>query len=105
VEAARRLKRMQTADPDWLEHIPARDVQNLFGEPANFAEQLTKLEAQVQAHPEDRDAWLVLGTELFLTGRTQRAADIFTRLTDRKPDALLKTLLEASKAEVQERDE
>lgn len=95
VQAVACLRDAQIADADWVDHLPARDVQNLFGEPADFAAELAALETHLQANPEDRDAWLVLGTELFLTGRTERAADIFVRLTDRKPDALLARFLEA----------
>ena len=48
------------------------------------------------AEPGDRDAWLVLGAELFLSGQTHRAADIFLRLTDRKPDPALAAFLDAA---------
>lgn len=94
-QAARALREAQVADPEWLDHVAGRDIQNLFGEPADFTVELGKLETRVQAEPEDRDAWLLLGTELFLTGRTERARDIFVRLTDRKPDELLQSLLDA----------
>ncbi len=95
-EAADRLREAQAADPAWL--IAADNVQALYAEPADFHAMLGTIEARVQAHPEDRDAWLVLGTQLFLSGRTDRAADVFLRLTDRPPDATLTALLDASRA-------
>ena len=51
----------------------------------------------VQIHPDDRDAWLVLGAEWFLSGRTAKAADVFLRLNDpnRKPDVALAAFLDA----------
>jgi tetratricopeptide (TPR) repeat protein len=94
-EAVNQLRQAQTADPEWAKNGAAHDVQNLFGEPAEFAAELAKLETNLQANPSDRDLWLVLGTELFLTGRTQRALDVFVRLTDREPDALLGSLIES----------
>jgi hypothetical protein len=95
-EAADRLREAQAAEPGWL--INATDVQALFGEPATFAKVLAQLESHLQAHPNDRDAWLVLGAELYLSGRTQRAADVFLRLTDRAPDETLAAFLDATKA-------
>jgi hypothetical protein len=49
-------------------------------------------------HPEDRDAWLVLGAEWYLSGRSARAADVFQRLNDptRRPDIALSAFLEAT---------
>ena len=57
-----------------------------------------KLETHLQANPDDRDAWLVLGAEWFLSGRTTKAADVFRRLNDpnRKPDVALAAFLDAS---------
>ncbi len=93
-EAANRFREAQTAEPGWM--INAPDIQNLFGDPTDFAAIIAKLESHLQAYPEDRDAWLVLGAELYLSSRTQRAADIFLRLTDRKPDATLAAFLNAT---------
>lgn len=95
-EAADRLREAQAAQPGWM--ILADDVQGLFGEPAEFAAEVNKLESHLQANPDDRDAWLVLGAELYLSGRTRRAADVFLRLTDRQPDATLAAFLRASRA-------
>jgi hypothetical protein len=52
-------------------------------------------------HPDDRDAWLVLGAEWYLSGRTARAADVFLRLYDpkRKPDIALSAFLHATNQE------
>jgi tetratricopeptide (TPR) repeat protein len=90
-EAADRFREAQAAEPGWLAFPP--DVQNLFGEPANFDATLGALEAHLQANPDDRDAWLSLGAELFLSGRADRARDVFLRLTDRAPDATLRAFL------------
>jgi tetratricopeptide (TPR) repeat protein len=93
-EAADQLRRAQAAEPGWL--IRAPDVQALFAEPTRFAAQIARLESHLQANPEDRDAWLVLGAEMFLTGRTQKASDVFLRLSDRKPDETLAAFQDAS---------
>lgn len=95
-EAADRLRDAETAEPGWV--LTAPDIQSLYGEPAEFAQHLARLESYVQAHPDDRDAWLVLGAQWFLSGRTSRAADVFLRLDDphRKPDVALTAFLIAS---------
>jgi hypothetical protein len=93
MEAANRLRDAETAEPGWI--LAAPDIQSLYGEPTEFVRQLSRLESYVQAHPDDRDAWLVLGAEWFLSGRTTRAADVFLRLDDprRKPDVALAAFL------------
>lgn len=83
-EAADHLREAQAAQPGWQRR--AGDVQNLFGDPADFDAVLNRLESHLQTHPDDRDAWLVLGAELYLTGRRDRAADVLLRLTDRDDD-------------------
>ncbi len=60
-EAADHFREAQTAEPGWLAFPD--DVQNLFGDPADFASVLNTLESHLQTHPDDRDAWLVLGAE------------------------------------------
>ncbi len=65
-EAANRLREAETAEPGWLR--TAADIQALYAEPADFAKQVSRLESHLQAHPDDRDAWLVLGAEWFLSG-------------------------------------
>jgi tetratricopeptide (TPR) repeat protein len=92
-EAADRLRDAETAEPGWL--LTAPDVQSVFGEPREFLGQLARIEAHVHSHPDDRDAWLVLGGLWFLSGRTARAADVFVRLNDpdRKPDVALAAFL------------
>jgi hypothetical protein len=95
-EAAKGLREAQTAEPGWI--ITAPDIQSMYGEPAEFSRTLSRLESYLQVHPDDRDAWLVLGAQLFLTGRTARAADVFKRLDDpkRKADVALAAFLDAS---------
>ena len=93
-EAAEEFRAATTAEPGWL--INATDVQALFGEPGDFAQVLAKLETHLQATPNDRDGWLVLGAEWYLSGRARQAADVFTRLNDRKPDATLASFLDAT---------
>jgi Tetratricopeptide repeat len=95
-DAANRLREAETAEPGWI--LVAPDIQSLYGEPAEFSRQVARLESHLQAHPDDRDAWLVLGAQWFLSGRTTRAADIFLRLNDpkRKPDIALSAFLIAS---------
>lgn len=102
-EAAHQLREAQAVQPGWL--VTAPDVQALFGEPTGFARQIAKLESHVQAHPNDRDAWLVLGAEWFLSGRTRKAADVFLRLSDRQPDAALAAFLDASTPREPRRDD
>jgi tetratricopeptide (TPR) repeat protein len=95
-EAASRLRDAETAEPRWL--VTAGDIQALYGEPGEFSRTISRLETHLQAHPDDRDAWLVLGAEWFLSGRTAKAADVFKRLNDpkRKPDVALAAFLDAS---------
>jgi hypothetical protein len=95
-EAVLRLREALTADPGWLAF--ADDVQGLYPEPPEFAAMIGGLETHLQAHPEDRDACLVLGAQLFLSHRTRQAADVFLRLTDRQPDTVLAAFLLASRA-------
>jgi tetratricopeptide (TPR) repeat protein len=95
-EAASRLREAETAEPGWI--INAPDIQGIYGEPTEFTKQIARLESHVQTHPEDRDAWLVLGAEWFLSGRTAKAADVFKRINDpaRKSDVALSAFLDAS---------
>jgi cytochrome c-type biogenesis protein CcmH/NrfG len=95
-EAANRLREALAAEPDWLARAP--DIQDLYGEPSDFKDQVSKLERHLQVNPNDRDAWLVLGAQWFLSGRTRQAADVFLRLSDRRPDPTLAAFLDASKA-------
>ncbi len=103
-EAASRLREAETAEPGWIINTP--DIQAIFGEPTDFTRQLAKVESHVNTHPEDRDAWLVLGAEWFLSGRTAKAADVFKRLKDpdRKSDVALTAFLEASNQEAARRE-
>jgi tetratricopeptide (TPR) repeat protein len=95
-EAAARLRDAETAEPGWI--VTAPDIQSIYGEPAEFQRQVARLESYLQSHPDDRDAWLVLGAQWFLSGRTNRAADVFLRLNDphRRPDVALAAFLFAS---------
>ncbi len=92
--AAQHYREALTAEPGWLIHAP--DIQAVYGEPSDFAKQINKLETHLQANPNDRDAWFVLGAQWFLSGKTRKAADIFVRLSDRKYDASLAAFLDAS---------
>jgi hypothetical protein len=83
---------------NWL--INAADIQAIFAEPADFARHLARLETHLQANPNDRDAWFVLGAECYLSGRSKQASDVFQRLTDRKPDEALAAFLDASKTKI-----
>jgi predicted Zn-dependent protease len=93
-EAANEIREAQAAQPGWLVRAP--DVQALFGEPSEFARHIATLESHLQANPNDRDAWLVLGAEWFLSGRTRKAADVFLRLADRQPEPALAAFLDAT---------
>lgn len=95
-EAADLVRDAIAREPGWLAKAPP--IQTLYGEPWEFHKSVAKLESHVLAEPADRDAWLVLGAQLYLSGQTRRAADVFLRLTDRKPDAALAALLDASRA-------
>ena len=99
-EAARHVREALTAQPGWLIHAP--DISATYLEPADFAAEIAKLESHLQAHPNDRDAWFVLGAQWYLSGQTRRAADVFLRLTDRKADATLEAFLDASASKNQE---
>jgi len=96
-DAANKLREAQTAEPGWL--ATAGDLRAIYPEPAEYARHVAKLEAHLQAEPEDRDGWLVLGALWYLSGRSQKAADVFLRLTDRREDPTLRAFLAATKAE------
>jgi tetratricopeptide (TPR) repeat protein len=96
-QAAEQFRAAIDAEPGWL--IKAPDVQATYAEPADFAKQIARLESHLQTNPADRDAWFVLGAQWYLSGRTRQAADIFVRLSDRKPDLALATFLDASTPE------
>jgi hypothetical protein len=95
-EAANRIREAEAAQPGWI--VTAPDIQAIYGEPADFARHLARLESYLQIHPDDRDAWLVLGAQFYLSGRTGRAADVFQRLNDpkRRSDAALTAFLNAT---------
>lgn len=95
--AADLLREAETAQPGWL--ATAKDVQSLYAEPADFARRIARLEEHLHKDPEDRDAWLVLGAQWFLSRRESRAADVFLRLDDprRKPDVALAAFLDAAR--------
>jgi cytochrome c-type biogenesis protein CcmH/NrfG len=95
-EAAHRIREAETAQPGWITTAP--DIQAIYAEPSDFARHLARLESHLQMHPDDRDAWLVLGAELYLSGRTGRAADVFQRLNDpkRRSDVALAAFLDAT---------
>jgi tetratricopeptide (TPR) repeat protein len=82
-------------DGTWLFNTP--DIQAIFGEPGDFARQLARIETHLQANPNDRDAWFVLGAETYLSGRTRQAFDVFQRLTDRRTDEALTAFIDASR--------
>lgn len=95
--AASLLREAETAEPGWV--ATARDVQTLYAEPGDFARHVAKLETHLHQHPEDRDAWLVLGAQWFLSRRENKAADVFLRLDEphRKPDIALAAFLDAAR--------
>jgi tetratricopeptide (TPR) repeat protein len=95
--AADLLREAETAEPGWI--VTAKDVQALYAEPADFARHVARLEEHLHRHPEDRDAWLVLGAQWFLSRRENKAADVFLRLDDprRKPDVALAAFLDAAR--------
>ncbi|WP_165248637.1 tetratricopeptide repeat protein [Paludisphaera soli] len=95
--AADLLREAETAEPGWI--VTAKDVQALYSEPAEFARHVSRLEEHLHQHPEDRDAWLVLGAQWFLSRRENKAADVFLRLDDprRKPDVALAAFLDAAR--------
>lgn len=82
-------------DGTWL--VNFADIQAIFGEPADFARQVGRLETHLQANPNDREAWFVLGAETYLSGRSRQAFDIFQRLTDRRADEALTAFMDASR--------
>jgi hypothetical protein len=93
-EAANRFREAQAAEPEWLLNAP--DIQAIYAEPGDFAAPIAKLETHLQVHPNDRDGWLVLGAQWYLSGRTRQAADVFRRLTDRAIDPTLTAFLDAT---------
>ncbi|MGE3820708.1 MAG: tetratricopeptide repeat protein [Isosphaeraceae bacterium] len=95
-EAAQRYRESIAAEPDWLPK--ANGIQAIYGEPSDFERVIAELESHVLQRPDDRDAWLVLGAQYYLAGRTRQAGDVFLRLTDRKPDATIAAFLDVTQA-------
>jgi len=93
-EAANRYREALTSEPGWL--INAPDIQAVYGEPSDFARQIARLESHLHTQPNDRDAWLVLGAQWYLSGQSRKASDVFLRLSDRQGDATLAAFLDAS---------
>ena len=94
IEAAGRFREAEAADPGWLSRRP-RDIEAIYSEPSRFADVIAKLETRVQTHPDDRDAWLILGAHLFLSNRLQKGSDVFLRLNDGKRDSTVAAFLAA----------
>ena len=94
--AANHLREAVTASrgSGWL--LAAPDIQSMYGEPGEFAKQISHLESHLQTQPDDRNAWFVLGAQQYFSGRSQAAADTFTRLSDRAPDEALSVFIDAS---------
>ena len=93
-DAADRFRAAQASEPGWL--VNAADIRALYAEPSDFDHVMAKLETQVQAHPGDRDAWLSLGAQLYLSGHVRQSSDVFARLADRKVDDTLAAFIDAS---------
>ncbi len=95
-EAADRLRDAMTAPQNarWLSNAP--DIQAMYGEPGEFASQVARLESYLQTHPDDRNAWFVLGAQNYFSGHPQLASDAFLRLTDRRPDQALSAFMDAT---------
>ncbi len=96
--AANRLREAITVEGGWLPTTP--NIVALYGEPATFHDGMSRLESYLQANPTDRDAWLVLGVQFYLNGQTQKAGDIFLRLSDRKNDPVLTALLQVTQTDL-----
>lgn len=94
-EAADRLREAVAAEPGWLARAP--DIQSIYREPREFQAEIARLESHLLLNPGDRNAWLVLGAQLYLAGQTRRASDVFLRLTDRAPDPTLTAFLAATR--------
>lgn len=93
-DAAERIRQALSNDGNWVFNAP--DIRAMYLEPGDFDKRIADLEAHVQANPEDRDAWFALGFEKYLSGKSRQASDIFMRLTDRRGDATLFLMLQAS---------
>ncbi len=78
----------------WL--LEARDIQAMYGEPGDFSKQIAHLESYLQTHPQDRNAWFVLGAQRYFSGHARDATDALLRLTDRPLDEALTAFLDAS---------
>ncbi|WZO99130.1 tetratricopeptide repeat protein [Isosphaeraceae bacterium EP7] len=100
-EAADRVREALTTDPGWL--LTAPDIRRIYGEPGDFHKPIAALESHLQAEPGDRDGWFLLGAQLYLSGETRKAGDIFLRLTDRKADPSLAAFLDATRKQEPEK--
>lgn len=93
-EAASWLHEAVAADPRGLEK--PTNVEAMFVEPEDFQKAIERLETHLQAKPEDRDAWMVLGVQHLLSGHPDRASDAFLRLDPDRDDPTLRALMLAA---------
>lgn len=91
-EAFKWLNVAAAAGAAWLAR--AANVERAYGEPGDLDKILDGLEAHAQASPEDREVWTLLGAQYYLSGRVEKARDVFARLNDRKPDSTLQPFFE-----------
>lgn len=93
-DAASWIHEAIAADPVGLEKHA--NVEAMFAEPDDFKDAIDRLETHLQAKPEDRDGWMVLGVQHLLTGHPDRASDAFLRLDPDRADPTLRALMLAA---------
>ena len=62
------------------------DVSRQYGGAAELRSHLGALESHVEAHPDDANAWFVLGYVRFSTGEPESAAAAFAKAASLRPD-------------------
>lgn len=82
--AADALKRGLAIDPDWLQLD--LDLRDLYEEEADHTEQLGRLARHLQDQPLDRDGLLVLGFELAMTQRADKARPVLQQVARLEAD-------------------
>ncbi|WP_145253858.1 hypothetical protein [Planctomycetes bacterium Pan216] len=83
-DAAVALKNGLKLNGDWLDL--GFDMRGLYDDQADLASQMADLAAELQANPLDRDALLLLGFELFMTGRKEEARPLLEQVVRLEPD-------------------
>ena len=82
-ESARAIREGMTRYPDWGKVRMNR--RSAYRDPTEFDQRLSRLEAWVEAHPDQTDVGFLLGYYYYFTQQSQRAQETFHRVVEFDP--------------------